>query len=265
VADRAPNGHVSPIESVDRALRVMAVLGEEGGGFTLEELVERLDLPKSSIHRTLAALKFREFVVQQGDGGRYLLGTGLLSTAFGFYERMDVRALAHPLLIQLRDEFNETAHMAVLDGPAVVYLDKVESSHSIKLSSTIGGRNPAHATGVGKALLAWTYPTEQALDEWIGRSSPLESRTPGTITAPAELAAELATTRSRGYAIDLEESEWGVRCLAMPIFFGRPVPAAAVSIAAPRNRLSTARIRQIGPRFQRLVQNELAPWRHASA
>jgi IclR family transcriptional regulator, acetate operon repressor len=254
----------SPVESVDRALRVLEALSDSTAGLTLEELAMRLAIPKSSAHRTLAALRHRDFVMQPQEGGRYLLGTGMLAAAFGFYERLDLRALVRPLLVRLRDEFNETVHMGVLDGADVVYLDKVESSHSIKMSSRIGGRNPAHATGVGKALLAWAYPSDEAVSAWAHRHAPLGRATAATLADPAALAADLERTRARGFAVDLEESERGVRCVAAPVMVGPVVPAAAVSVAAPRDRLSMARMRRIGPRVVEIVEEQLSPRRLAA-
>src|SRR5262249_14428796 len=157
---------------------------------------------------------------QPEAGGRYCLGTELLATAFRFHATLDLRALVHPLLTRVTGELNETTHMAVLDGAEIVYQDKIEAYHSIKLSSVIGGRNPAHATGVGKALLAWSYPTEDALAEWAARWGPLQACTPRTITSVALLAQQLAVVRDRGYALDMEENETGVRCAALPIFLG---------------------------------------------
>ena len=154
----------SPVASVDRALRILALVGAAPRGMTLDDLAASLEIPKSSLHRILAALKYRQFVAQPEVGGAYFLGTEMLATAFRFHEMLDVRALIHPLLLRITAELNETTHMAVLDGAEVVYQDKIEAAHTtIKLSSVIGGRNPAHATGVGKALLAWTYPTDQAI------------------------------------------------------------------------------------------------------
>ncbi|MDP9295493.1 MAG: IclR family transcriptional regulator [Actinomycetota bacterium] len=235
-----------PIESVDRALRLLQELGRHGAGATLEELADATGLPKSSVHRTLAALRGREFAVQQDDG-RYLAGSELLRVAFDFYDRVDVRVVLRPLLLRLRDELNETVHLGVLQGADVVYLDKLESLHPIRLTSTVGGRNPAHCTAVGKALLAWAYPNEEELRDWIARFRPLARPTPASITQSNALAREMARIRSDGFARDMEESETGVRCLAAPVFLGSPRPRAAVSVSAPRERLSSARIRAIAP------------------
>ena len=240
-SERAP-----AVESVDRALRILQELAAHGSGATLDELATAGGLPKSSAHRTLSALRERGFATQQPDG-RYLAGPELLRVAFEFYDRIDLRVALHPVLVRLNREVNETIHLGVLDGADVVYLDKLEPSHPIALTSRVGGRNPAYCTGVGKALLAWTYPTDDAIRTWVADHGPLEVRTSTTITAPDAFVREMARVRADGWARDMEESEQGVRCLAAPLFLGGAVPRAAVSIAAPRERLSAARMRSLAP------------------
>jgi IclR family acetate operon transcriptional repressor len=256
----ADNGE-SPVASIDRALRILTVIGGASRGLSLDELSGALGIPKSSLHRILAALKYRKFVSQPEPGGCYFLGTELLATAFRFSDMLDLRALVHPLLARLTDELNETTHMAVLDGAEVVYQDKLEASHSIKLSSVIGGRNPAHATGVGKALLAWTYPTDEAIKAWATIWSPLRAPTRRTITSASRLAEELALVRQRGYALDLEENEPDVRCAHVPIFLGRPVPAAAVSVTMLGTRAEAGRLTELGGYLSRTA----AEWSEAPA
>jgi IclR family transcriptional regulator, acetate operon repressor len=236
----------SPVASVDRALRILALIGGAARGLSLDELAHGLDIPKSSLHRILAALKFRRFVSQPEIGGAYFLGTEMLATAFRFHDMLDLRALIHPLLLQLGAELNETIHMAVLDGAEIVYQDKIEATHSIKLSSVIGGRNPAHATGMGKALLAWTYPTGEAVRAWAAQWEPLPRPTRRTVKSAAQLADELALVREQGYALDVEENEVGVRCAAVPVFLGRPVPAAAVSVTLLGSRAELRRLSELG-------------------
>jgi IclR family acetate operon transcriptional repressor len=251
----------SPVTSVDRALRILTVIGGASRGLSLDQLSAALGIPKSSLHRILAALKYRRFVSQPEPGGSYFLGTELLATAFRFSDMLDLRALIHPLLARLNGELNETAHMAVLDGAEVVYQDKLDSSHSIKLSSVIGGRNPAHATGVGKALLAWTYPTDEAAAAWATIWAPLPGPTRRTITSAAKLAEELALIRQQGYALDLEENETGVRCAAVPVFLGRPVPVAAVSVTMLGSRADAGRLAELGNYLRRIA----AEWSEAPA
>ena len=244
----------SPVASVDRALRILALIGGAPTGLALDELAAKLDIPKSSLHRILAALKFRKFVSQPEIGGAYFLGTELLATAFRFHDMLDLRALIHPLLVRLSSELSETTHMAVLDGAEIVYQDKIEvATHTIKLSSIIGGRNPAHATGVGKALLAWTYPTAEAIRAWAAQWEPLPRPTKRTIQSAARLADELARVREQGYAVDVEENEIGVRCAGVPIFLGRPVPAAAVSITLLGARAEVRRLHELGEYLRGVV------------
>jgi DNA-binding transcriptional ArsR family regulator len=128
------------VESVDRAIRMLEVLGRHGSGASLDELATSLSLPKSSLHRTLAALRERGFATQREDG-RYLLGPELLRIAFDFYGRLDVRVLLRPTLERLRSALNETIHLGVLDGADVVYVDKLEPTQPIALSSKVGGRD----------------------------------------------------------------------------------------------------------------------------
>jgi IclR family acetate operon transcriptional repressor len=244
---------------VDRALRIVRVIGEHGGDVTLDELASTMDIPKSSLHRLLAALKYRGFVTQDGPNGNYRLGTELMAIAFRYYESLDLRSLIHPVLVRIRAEFNETTHMAVLDGGEVVYLDKVETSRAVKMSSVIGGRNPAHSTGVGKALLAWTYPTDEALRAWAAPHEPLAAATRNTLTSPAKLAENLRIVRDQGYAVDLEESEIGVRCVAVPVFLGRSTPEAAISLTAPKDRMQPTQAPTIATTLQRLLTETLTP------
>ncbi|SFJ41179.1 transcriptional regulator, IclR family [Streptosporangium canum] len=247
----------SPVGSVDRALLILQEIGKHSRGVTLDELATRLGLPKSSLHRLLSALKHRGFAAQPEPSGPYFLGTEMLATAFRFYETMDLRTIIHPLLLRLSNEFSETVHMAMLDGAEVVYLDKVEAVRSITMTSVVGGRNAAHCTGVGKALLAWTYPTDEAIRAWAERYGPLTARTRSTITNPAKLAAHLAQIRERGYALDLEENEPGVRCVAAPVFMGKTAPVAAVSVTALKDRMPPARTEGLGNALRQAVAEQV--------
>jgi IclR family transcriptional regulator, acetate operon repressor len=251
----------SPVETVDRALRILSVISGAPRGLSLDQLAETLDFPKSSLHRTLAALKYRKYVSQPESGGPYLLGTELLAAAFRFSDMLDIRALVRPYLVRLTAELNETTHMAVLDGAEVIYYDKVESSHSIKLSSVIGGRNPAHCTAVGKVLLAWTYPTTEAVLAWAAQRAPLELRTQRTITSPQRLAEELALVREHGYAVDFEENEVSVRCVGAPVFLGRAIPAAAISVAMLASHAERNRLGELGE----YLKQSLAEWSQVHA
>ncbi|HJR98520.1 MAG TPA: IclR family transcriptional regulator [Actinomycetota bacterium] len=254
MSERSPR----TVESVDRALRLLQELAEHGSGVTLSDLASSTGLPKSSLHRTLGALRERGFAMQRDDG-QYLLGAESLRLAFEFHDRLDLRVLLRPALERLRGSVNETVHVGVLDGPSVVYVDKLEPSRPLSLTSTIGGRNPAHATAVGKALLAWTYPTENAVAGWIDRHGPLVRRTPRTIVEPRGLVRELARIRTEGFAKDLEESEPGVRCIAAAVFYGGVSPIAAISISAPKERLPNGTMPEVAALLVRETSSVAVP------
>jgi IclR family acetate operon transcriptional repressor len=246
---------VAPVESVDRALRVLVLLSQRGEGWTLEGLADASGIPKSSLHRVLGALRHRGFATQPEPSGNYLLGPAALEIAFGFHERLDVRVLARPLLSELVERYDETVHLAVLGHGEVVYVDKREGTHSVRMSSAIGGRNPAYCTGVGKALLAALLPDDESVRAWVERHGPLVALTPSTATTAGELAGRLAQTRSRGYAVDLGENEPGVHCVAVPLVFGGRAPVAAVSVTAPATRLPRSRLEGLGREVRDLVRD----------
>ncbi len=243
------------LEGVDRALRVLMLLGQRGDGWTLEELAAETRLPKSSLHRLLTTLKQRGFAVQAQPSGPYLLGPTALEVAFGFHARLDVPVLLAPLLQELVERHHETTHLAVLAGAEVVYIDKREGTHPFRLSSTIGGRNPAFCTGVGKALLAQLLPDREAVDAWVTEHGPLRRHSDETTITAAALDRELALTRSRGYSLDLEENEPGVHCAAVAVTLGTGTPIAAVSVTAPTSRVTRKELDDIGRDLLRLTEH----------
>ncbi|HTY73742.1 MAG TPA: IclR family transcriptional regulator [Actinomycetes bacterium] len=247
------------LTGVDRTLRLIRLLAQRPGGSTLDELSRALSVPKSSVHRLLVVLRAHGFAAQPVPAGPYFLGPAIVEAAFGFYDGLDLRAMVRPLLIAIRDEFNETTHLAVLDGGDVIYVDKVEADHTVRLTSTIGGRNPAYVTAVGKAILASTLPDDAAVTGWLARH-PLETvpRTPKTARSADELADKLGRVRDVGWSFDDEESEVGVRCVAVPLFFGAPTPVAAVSVTAPKERLKVTDAERIGRKL-RAITHEFAP------
>jgi len=116
-----------------------------------------------------------------------------------------------------------------------------------------------YCTGVGKVLLAWTFPSDEAIAGYVSEFGPLQRRTRNTIVTTGKLAREMTRIRERGYALDLEESEEGVRCIAFAVFLGRSIPQAAISISAPRERLSDTRLLEMASRFGRFMEEELSP------
>ena len=219
--------------SVERALTILHtfVVGEAEIG--LSDISGRVGLHQSTVFRLLATLSASGFVEQNPQTGRYRLGPAALSLGQAFLRHSDLRQIAESPLASLRDRSGETAHLATLDRAEVIYLEKLPGLHPIGLmSSRVGDRSPAHCTGLGKALLA--YEPESVVRESL--KGGLRGYTPKTITRMAALLTELARVRQLGFAVDDEEHEVGVVCVAAPVFDSRRV-VAAISVAGPAERI----------------------------
>ncbi len=220
----------------DRVLAVLVELSRHPAGISLDDLSRIVGSPKPTVHRALASLRAAGLAGQDAPG-HYVLGDEFLRLAFAHHEARPDHVRVQPLLQTLAARYGETTHYAVLDGPDVVYRAKVDpAAGGVRLTSTIGGRNPAHATGVGKALLAALLPDDEAVRRWVGERE-LVRCTASTLTTATTLAAELAVTRERGWAIDDEENEPGIVCVAFPVHLVSPtVPSGAISVSGLRFR-----------------------------
>jgi DNA-binding IclR family transcriptional regulator len=215
----------------DRVLAVLAELARHPEGIGLDDMARAMASPKPTVHRALAALRRAGFAAQDGPG-RYVLGDEFLRLAFAHHEARPDHLRVQPVLRRLCDRYGETVHYATLDGRWVVYRSKLDPpSGAIRLSSVVGGRNPAHTTAVGKLLLSYVLHTEPEVRDWIG-DEPLSTPTERSIGTADRLHAELVRTRERGYGVDDQENEPGVACLAVPAFLTSPsLPSGAISIS----------------------------------
>lgn len=229
----APTSGGDPAAQLPKVLIILRRILEYPNGAGLSELSRELGLPKSSVHRSLTALKAAEFVAQD-KAGRYRIHLSLVQAAYSAHDGMDEVGLVRPVLEDIASEFGETAHFGVRDGGHVVYLAKVNPPNQrVQMSSMIGGRNPLYCTGVGKALLAYEEQVHVVLEPFLTGRSRLPARTENTITELSALRDELALTRERGFAVDREENEVGICCVAIPIFFGSAArPGGAISVTA---------------------------------
>jgi DNA-binding IclR family transcriptional regulator len=216
----------------DRVLAVLKELARHPDGIGLEELTRLMDSPKPTVHRALTSLR-RAGLADQDTRGHYGLGDEFLRMAFAHHEARPDHVRVRPAIEALARRFGETVHYAVLDDREVVYRAKVDPPEgAVRLASTVGGRNPAHATAVGKLLLASRLRDLPAVRTWVDRA-PLGRRTPNTLCTAQDLHRELAEIRMRGYAVDDQENEPGVNCLALPVYLTSAVtPSGAVSISA---------------------------------
>lgn len=221
----------SRVVGSDRVLAVLSELAKHPDGIGLDEMARAMASPKPTVHRALAALRRAGFAGRDGYG-RYILGDEFLRLAFAHHEARPDHVRVLPILRALSDRYGETAHYAVLDGRSVVYRSKLDPAiGSVRLTSMVGGRNPAHCTAVGKLLLSFTLHTEQDVRDWAG-DRPLATPTPRSPATVEALHAELVLTRERGYGVDDQENEPGVNCLAVPAFLTSPrMPSGAISVS----------------------------------
>ncbi len=222
----------------ERALAVLKELARHPDGVALEELSRALDAPKSSVHRALSLLVRSELAFRPA-AGQYILGAEFVRLAYAFHEAATEPRLVGPCLQELADTYGETAHYAELTGREIVYRAKVTPRMgSVHMTSTVGGRNPAYCTGVGKALLASRVQEAPDPEALIAEYGPFERRTEHTLTTAVGLLADLRRTHERGYALDDEESEMGINCIAFPLFRASPsIASGAISVAALRHRM----------------------------
>ena len=221
------------VQSVVRSLRLLeeiAASAETG----LIELTRRTGLSPSTTHRLLATLIECGYVVQGPNSNRYRLGHRVAALSGSIDDRLArLRAAARPSMSRLRDEYDETTNLSVLDGHNLVYVDQLGSSRAVRMFTRIGSHVPAYATGSGKAMLA--FSPESLLEE-LYATEPYEQFAPNTVTSAERLREELERIRGRGYALDREEYDEGVVCVAAPIFNHAGV-LGALSVSGPASRM----------------------------
>ncbi len=232
------------IQVLERAFGILGVLAENKADMSLSELAAGVRLHKSTVHRLLMVLESERFVERNAASGRYRLGSRLIELGLAAVSRLDVYEIARPHLRALVDETGETAHLGVLRGGEVISLVNVESQRTVRTPSTVGRRSPAYCTSLGKAMLAYADAAE--FDEFV-RHHPLKPYTRKTIASVSQLRKELRLVRERGYAIDDEEREEGLRCIGAAVRDHSGAAVAAVSIAGPAFRIRTERIPELAP------------------
>jgi DNA-binding IclR family transcriptional regulator len=224
----------APVKSADRALEVLECLAEHGES-SLGELRARLGFPKSSLHALLRTLLERRWVVQDATRMRFALGVRSLQIGTAYVDADPVVARSQDTLDEIASRTGEAVHLGRLDGAHVVYLAKRESVHPLRLYSAIGRRLPAHATALGKVMLATLAADE--VRRLVG-PAPV-ALTPRTVTDVDMLLADLAAVAERGWAGESEESENGVSCIAVPLRLGQDT-VDALSVTAPIARWNEA-------------------------
>jgi DNA-binding IclR family transcriptional regulator len=233
-------------QSVKRALGILEEIGNQSHEIGIVDLSAKVGLPVSTVHRLLATLMDSGYVVQNHETGRYRVGVRAFEIGNSFLKQTHLLDVVRPRMTQLSRQLKETVNLAVRDGNTAVYIDQVESDHPLKLFTRRGTRVPLYCTGVGKVFLA-AY-SELEFDSYL-RATDLEPRTPHTYTSPLRLRQHLDEICTRGYAIDDEDFQIGVRCSAAPIYDHTGDTVAALSVSGPLHRINDDQLQLMLPRL----------------
>ena len=223
-----------PIKVLNKTLSILEILLQHGSAMNMTEISEKLGLYPSTIHRILDTLKYWGYVEQDPNTQKYQLGLKLLELGMAKFHQMDLVGEAAPYLKELVKECNETVHLGVLEEGEVMYLAKEESSQTIRMISYVGKRAPVYCTSLGKVLLA--YLSEEGRKKILDEKE-LTRFTENTITDKSKLKKELDKVRKQGFALDSEENEKDICCIAAPIRNYQGKVIAAISISGPVYRI----------------------------
>jgi IclR family acetate operon transcriptional repressor len=256
---RAPRGRprgsgrteVAAVQSLDRALRLLEILAGSDG-VSLTALARDADLPASTVHRLLTTLAAHGFVESTEADQTWSIGVEAFRVGQAFPRRFRVMTMGRPVMRDLMEASGETANLGLFEGGDVVFVAQVESQEPIRAFFRAGERRHAHASGIGKALLA-EMPRERV--ERLIRDRGLTGFTDKTITDPARLFADLAEIRARGWSLDDEERSPGMRCIAAPVFDENGEAIAGLSISGPTQRMTPDRVAGLGPIVRRAAED----------
>lgn len=235
--DGAPaTGTPATTTSVDNALQLLQLVGERHA-LRVAEAADLLGVARSTAHRLLTALRRRGFVAQDRPNGAYRPGPALYEIGLAAVSRIDIRRVARPVLDRLRETTQETVSLAVLEGTSVRFVDCAESLRSVRVGNRTGIVRPAHASAVGKAVLAGLSDAE--LDRRYPDPTLPPATTAAALTETAALRAELEVIRAQGYALNWEESADGVCAVSVALRDTVGQPLAGLGVAAPSSRIGS--------------------------
>jgi len=225
--------------AIERATLILMELAKHPAGVSLSDFSRRTGIAVGTLHRTISILKDHDLVRQRPDG-MLAVGVGTVVLAGAFFEGLDLREEARPVLAEISRETGETVHLGILSSPNIVYIEKIDSPNAVRMVSRVGGTNPALTTAMGKSVLA--FSDEDFVSRVIAESSMLL----GDRLDEKELRSELKLTRTRGYSTDAEINEPGIWCVAAPVFDSTGLPIAAISVSSPAHRFDVANEAALG-------------------
>ena len=227
---------MAEIQSLARGLKILDILSQAQEGVSITELAELLGVDKGSASRLVATLVQHGYAEKDENNRRFHLGAQVVSLSRSLLIRLPLREAAKPFLRQLMELTGECAHLAVPAQGKVLYIDQVESPATLRVNAQVGTMNPLHCTALGKVILAFGEVELPAV---------LESFTAHTLTDPGQLRENLELTRKRGFAVDDEEFDLGVRCIAVPVFDFRGKLAGSIGISGPASRMRRKRLPEL--------------------
>ncbi len=231
------------INSLDRALRILMILGERGVPMKVSDISRKLGIDKSTAYRIITTLRTRGFVEQESDTRKYTLGLRVLEVAALKLRSIRLVPVAKPFLEELMLRTKEAVHLAVLAEGEVMYVDSEQCSGPFNVNTVVGGRSSLHSSAVGKALLA--NRTVEEVNSVVAIKG-LTRFTDRTIITTEDLHEHLAGVRKRGGAMDDEETYLGVRCLAAAIYDHRGIAVASIGVSGPIQRITQDRVAYLG-------------------
>jgi DNA-binding IclR family transcriptional regulator len=243
--------------TLSRGLEMLELLSENPEGLELHQIAKAMQMPKSSALNLLHTLLSYKYIRKIDNDSRYQLGLKLFEVGSAAVNHVDVTGVIRQYMADIYRSCNETMHCGILSGLDVLYIDKMESTRSIRMSSHVGVRMPLHATAMGKAFLA-CYTEDEVRGMYEGRE--LSALTPQTITDMNALVRQLTDIRKKGYATETQESNMNVSCIGVAISDRDGRPAYALSISAPSFRMGESEIAAYGQmllRAQRKIQRVL--------
>jgi IclR family KDG regulon transcriptional repressor len=229
------------VRAVERAMQILSAFDTERGDRGVSEIAQVTGLHKATTHRIMMTLLNGGFLERAPDGERFRLGLRVVELGLGALRGLDLRQAAFPYMQQLVDRFDETCDLGIFDRGMVLYVEVVHSKHSLTIAARVGRRLPAYCTASGRVFLAFLPP--EVVEPLL--SEPLMPCTQRTTTSLAQLREELEATRQRGYALDDEEFEEGIRAVSAPIRDIDGNVIAALSMPGPVHRMPLQRLSEI--------------------
>lgn len=226
--------HFLEVQVLQRAMDVLEVIGTSTEPVSLKNITERVGLPKSTVYRILSNLESRGYVCCSNEGG-YRLGLTFLTLGQKAERGFELKRLARPHMTKLNQLTSESVHLGVLARNRVLYLDSIDSPHTIRLVAQIGGSNHLHCTSLGKALLI-AHSDEEIRQILI--EAGMERRTHYTLVTPDAFLKEMEVVRRNGFGFDDRESDNECFCIGAPIYNHLGQVLAAISVSGPISRVS---------------------------